>query len=568
MSQQLAPTRSLSLIWPLAAILISLILILIRVLPIGGPIVFADEYQYAARISALHQGLKAPPPQVAALSNWLYLRVYEIVFAGNGSFLIMARILNAVISAMSAGLLVYVFHSSKEIRKSTSALAAALAIGFTVTLSGAYAGYFMPEAPYFAAVCLLLFCVWKHALAPRMVTAIALGLAGGIANMTKTHGLLLLPATLVVVVLIALAAKSGRIKATAYGVAMIFAWLACTTTISILLGHSAELNPLGEFYTNMGSQAAANADSAGLSPVLQVLLRHLATLALIIGMPLILCSWLALKALFHPADADVEPLRHLALLLGCTLLGMILITTVFTVGVSGKGPYESLTRLHGRYYEHIAVLAACVGIVGGRQIIMQWSWKIRLIIGVAFIALLMLSLGLLKNVSWESPADFALTYAMFATHSGRYQALFLATASGIMALAWPRHASSTMASALLLWFALDIVKMEQLRWHLVGQPADRVAAMIADVEAGSGHHAKVEIIAQRQSAALYRAAFHLLQEDVEIPTDSNVAHCGAEGIAPKWVITIGQVDNPCAFPEVLRIDDVAASLANQPGIHN
>jgi hypothetical protein len=567
MSQQSAPSRSLSLIWPLAAVLISLILILIRVLPMGGPIVFADEYQYAARISALYQGLKAPP-QVAAFSNWLYLRIYEIVFAGSGSFLITARILNAVISAMSAGLLVYIFNSSKEIGKSTPALAAALAIGFTVTLSGAYAGYFMPEAPYFAAVCLLLFCVWKHALAPRMATAIVLGLAGGVANMTKTHGFLLLPATLVVVVLIGFASKSGWIKATSYGAAMIFAWLACTTTISIVLGHGAELNPLGEFYTNIGSQAAANADSAGLSLVLQVMLRHLATLALLIGLPLILCSWLALKALFHSADADFEPLRYLALLLGCTLLGMILITATFTVGVSSNGPYESLTRLHGRYYEHIAVLAACIGIVSGRQILIQWSWKIRLIIGVAFIALLMLSLGVLKSVGWQGPADFAFTYAMFATHSGRYQAVFLAAASGVMALVWPRHASSILASALLLWFALDIVKMEQLRWHLADQPADRVAAMIADVEAGSGHRAKVEIIGQRKSADLYRAAFHLLQEDVEIPTESNATQCGEHGTAPKWVITIGQVDNPCGFPETLRIDDVAASLANQPAIHH
>jgi len=368
--------------------------------------------------------------------------------------------------------------------------------------------------------------------------------------------------------LIGLSAKSGWIRATAYGAAMIFAWLACTTTISIFLGHGAELNPLGEFYTNMGSQAAANADSAGLSLVLQVTLRHLATLALIIGMPLILCFWLALKTLFRPANADIEPLRYLALLLNCSLLGMILITAVFTVGVCGKGPYESLTRLHGRYYEHIAVLAACVGIVSGRQILVQWSWKIRLIVGVAFIAALMLSLGLLKNVSWQSPADFAFTYAMFATHSGRYQAVFLAAASGVMALAWPRHASSILASALLLWFALDVVKMEQLRWHLVDRPADRVAGMIADVEAGTGHRAKVEIIGQHKSADLYRAAFHLLQEDVEIPTESNATQCGADGTAPKWVITIGQVDNPCGFPETLRIDDVAASLANKPAAHH
>src|SRR5690348_11308976 len=95
--------RSTILSWSLIATLIALVLILVRVLPIGGPAVFSDEYAYAAWSSALLHGTQTPPPAAASIGDWLYLRVYGIVFAGVGSFLLKARALNAVISALGAG---------------------------------------------------------------------------------------------------------------------------------------------------------------------------------------------------------------------------------------------------------------------------------------------------------------------------------------------------------------------------------------------------------------------------------------------------------------------------------
>jgi len=544
-------------IWAMAAILVSLILILCRILPIGGPAIFSDEYAYAAWCSALFHGTQTPPPLAAALGNWLYLRLYEIAYVGVGSFLVKARVLNAITAAFAAGLLVSTFHTAEQSRKVE--LSALLAIGFVVSLLGTYAAYFIPEAPYFASVCLWLYCGVKYIRSQNLLLALAIGFAGGIATMTKAHGIFMLPSSFLVVLVLGLRTQLGWRKVLISIVLLVAGWFACTSAVDLLLGTGGGLDPLGGFYTSVGLQTAGHLGSYRGTLIAELALRHVATLILIVGMPLLLCAWLSLLAVFSALRSDAQALlRFPALLVFCTLAGMLVVACVFTISVADTGPFETLTRLHGRYYEHFALLASCIGIVGSKTVLSRWTWGVRLAVLLAFLVLLGLSWKLSNSVGWQNPNDFATAYALYALPNGRQYALVLGAVGATAALAWPRHAPAFLACAFLVWLGIDSVTTEKLRWPIHEHAAGRVAAMVAESAAGSTP-ASVEIVGSSDTVPFFRAAFHLLNDRIGFALGSAAKVCGVAGGTPDWVVTVEGAKDPCGYVSSIRIGDAAAA---------
>lgn len=550
--------RSTILSWSLIATLIALVLILVRVLPIGGPAVFSDEYAYAAWSSALLHGTQTPPPLAASIGDWLYLRVYGVVFAGVGSFLVKARVLNAVISALGAGILVFALQMAAPNTKPQ--LAVVLSIGFAAGLLGAYGAYFMPEAPYFACVCFWLYCVTRYAKIPTVLLALVTGLVGGLATMTKAHGILILPATLVMFALAGLRVKRGWERCCADALALVLGWFVCTTLIGLFLGNGSGINPIGSFYSGLGLHTAETLSGDRGGVIVRLGLQHVATLVAIAGMPLLLCTWLGLVALLRPLRSGADTgLQFPAFALSCMLIGMLAVTVVFTVSIAGLGPFESISRLHGRYYEHFAILAACYGIVGSRNVLSRWPlWGRALVFGL-FVVLLIVTWWLLQTVKWQNPNDFAIAYALFAEPKGRLWALMLSGTSAFLALASPKHAPTILACALLIWLGFDAVSMEKFRWPSQEQPAGRVAAMVAASEAGGSPPASIEIVGPGATVPVYRAAFHLLNERSGFAVGSAAKICGVGGRTPDWVITVDGEHDPCEYPDRIRIGNASAA---------
>lgn len=555
MALKTATRRTTILVWTLTGILVSAVLILVRVLPLGGPFVFSDEYTYAAWSSALLHGTQTPPPLAVSVGDWLYLRLYEIVFVGSGSYLVKARVLNAIISALAVGALVPALHASESSRRPQ--LAVALAVGFVVALLGAYAAYFMPEAPYFACICLWLYFLTKWVEKRNPSIALAAGIVGGIATMTKAHGLLMLPATLLMILLVGLKMKEDWRKAIVSAVLLLVGWFVCTTVISLLFGHDTGINPIGGFYTGLGLDTA---EHMGGDPgaLIKLALQHVAALVVVVGLPLLLCSWLALVAVFRPLRHGYKaPLQFPALVLGCTLIGMLLVTVVFTVSVAGTGRFETLARLHGRYYEQFAWLAACVGIIGSRSVLIRWPWWTRAMVFIAFVVSLMGSWWVLGDVGWQNPNDFATAYGFFANPHGRLYAMVLSAVAALSALVWPKQAPTILASAMLLWLGYDAVCMEQKRWSTHEQAAGRVAAMVAEQESGNGR-ATVEVVGPGETVPVFRAAFHLLDKQTRLALGAADNTCGVAGRTPDWVIAVDGASDPCGYLNDVRIGDVSA----------
>lgn len=543
--------------WSIVAILIAGALVLIRILPLGGPRIFSDEYVYAAWSSALFHGTKTPPPLAASLGNWLYLRLYGTAFAGVGPFLVKARVLNAAISALAAGVLASTLRTAEPSTKPR--LAIVLSIGFVAALLGAYAAYFIPEAPYFAGVCFWLYCTTKYAKTPSFTLALATGIVGGMVTMTKAHGILLLPATLATFVLIGWRIDRRWERCLVDVVFLVFSWFACTAVISLLLGNGSGINPIGSFYSELGLHTAETMGSDRGHAIVQLCLQHIATVVAVAGMPILLSTWLALTALLRPLHRGYHSaLQFPAFALSCMLVGTLFVTVVFTIAVAGSGQFESISRLHGRYYEHFAILAACFGIVGSRSVLSRWSLWARALVFSLFVVLLAIAWRSLETVKWQNPNDFSIAYAMFAEPDGRLLALSLSGISAFLALAWPKHSPTVLACALLIWLGFDTVSMERHRWPIQEQVAGRVAAMVAAGEAGATPRASVEIVGSSATVPVYRAAFHLLNERIGFALGSAVKTCDVGGRTPDWVIMVDGERDPCGYPDDIHIGDVTA----------
>lgn len=562
MLKKSADHKWLIICWALAAALVSLVLILIRILPIGGPAIFSDEYAYAAWSSAFYHGAVTPPPLAASFGNWLYLRLYEIVFVGVGSFLVKARVLNTVFSALGAGILVLTLHIADRSRKPL--LAASLSVGFAAALLGTYAAYFIPEAPYFAVVCLWLFVLTTYTATPSVRLALGVGVVGGLATMTKAHGILMLPATLVLFLILGVRQARGW-RAICVDCALLVAgWLLCTIAIDAFLGNGGSLNPLGSFYSGLGVQTAEHLGGYSKPAILLLAARHLATLVLIMGLPLLICFSLGLVALFRPLRKGYPAaLQYPALALVCMLIGMLLVTVVFTVSVAGHGPAELLTRLHGRYYEHFALLAACFGIVGSAKVLVRWIWPVRLTVLVLFLAALVAAELFSRSIGWQNPNDFALAYGLYALPAGRIYAVVLGMFGAAIAMIWPKHAPFALTCTFLIWLGIDLFATEKLRWSVQEQAAGQVAAMVAEAESGSTS-ATVEIVGPSGTIPVLRAGFHVLNHEIQFALGANANQCGVGGGRPDWVITVDNARDPCGYSDGIRIGQAAAAPRKEP----
>lgn len=547
--------RPIVLHWLAIAAFISLVLILIRILPIDGPSIFGDEYTYAAWVSAFFHNNPTPPPLTVKLGSWLYLHLYELVFVGSGSFLIKARVLNAIISAIGTTAFVATINIVETSRKSI--LAVAVGTGAIVALVGDYAAYFMPDAPYIALVCVWLLVVTLYTRAPKMWLAVIVGIVGGLATMTKAHGILMLPAVLAVFLIEGARGGQGWRRVSADCVFVVIAWFACTSLIGFFLGDGS-FNPVGSLYSNLGMQTAEHISGFSISTTLQLAAHHFITVILIFGLPLLLCFWLALTALFRPHEQVYPPvLKYPALVLFLTFIGMLFVTVVFTASMAGSSPDQTLTRLYGRYYEHFAVFAACLGIVGSAKILTNWSWLVRLLVSVLFLTILGVAWWASFAVVGQYPIDYATAYGLYGLYTGRDCAVVLAGAGAVVAMLWPKRAPFALGCAMLIWMGIDIVAMESLRWSMIEPEAGRVSAMVA--RETSGALATVEIVGPGYTVPVLRAGFHLLNDRVHFALGADADKCAVDGRTPDWVVIVDGAHDPCGYTNAIQIGSASAA---------
>lgn len=540
--------------WGAALALTAFVLLVLRLAGLGDPMVFSDEYSYAAWTKSLAEGIAAPA-LAPKLDNWLFLRIFELSHAGEGSALFAARMLNAALVALSA---VAIFRMAAP--WVGARCSAVLGLAYSVLFGGAVAGFFMPEAGLAAAAALVALAFSGYASQPLALRILPLAAAGAAVSLMKAHGLLLLPAVAVGVLLApSLEGRWSPRRGAAHLALLLVGWLLGVSLLKGLLGGGWSLDPLGEFYSDV---AADSAGRVGASPSAYwpVAVAHLATLALVAGAPLLFSAGSALRFICR-RSAGYRALDLLNLVLMCAFAGMLIISIAYTVSEAGGRPYETLGRVHGRYYEHLLLLAAIGGAMAAPGLLSRSRVPMRAGLFFAGALLVALAYHYTAGIGWQPPNDFTSAYALQATPTGRWYGAAFALLALAGAAAAPARAHWSLACGLVAWLMVNAVALETLRYGLDAQAGDRAGAMVAMAEA-DGDRAPVLIVGSGYTPDLYRVAFHLLDEDVAVSVGQPDNCVGSAG-EKRWVVVLDQGGSTCGHVPVARFDGIV--VARQGG---
>jgi hypothetical protein len=291
--------------------------------------------------------------------------------------------------------------------------------------------------------------------------------------------------------------------------------------------------------------------------VLTLGMSHLSTIALVAGAPVLVATAFAVRSLvgWNFSDAQERVLAVVTVALLCGLGGMLAVSVLFTVSLAGVGPYETLTRLHGRYYEHLLVLVAICGLLAAPRVLQRIGTPVRWGLALVTVVLLLLAARECATLGWQNFNDFSVPYAIFASPLGRYWACLVGILSVMAAVAVPRKSDVALGIGLVVWLGINAYQMESLRYDLAPKASDRASEVVARAEAG-GDRAKVLVLSPDLNADLYRIAFQLLNEDASVRVGPPATDCPDKSAQLRWVVTIGGEPLACNAGEVVDIEGI------------
>lgn len=317
---------------------------------VGAPQIFSDEYGYLATIIALHTGNwngLAGTVYRDFLPNQLYFALYSITARAGDPFA-LARIVNVAWLCIGGLVLCGAAFKSGVLRYGVILL---LAFGLGPLAS--YSVYFMPETLFEVAFfCACVLGAWTARSDNRVVASLCGAFLAAI-PFIKPHGWL---AVVVVACLLAWNAVARRRSAEEgrgpplWLVALAF--VVCWTIFHLALPDAPGKEKMFGNYAGARDvvlQTLASPDRyvsiLGLIGVHLAIVGSLAAPALVYG----LYAALRINPGVQPSESEWFA-RTLAGITAVSLIAFIVLTAVFCVGIAGTGPYESIDRLHTRYY--------------------------------------------------------------------------------------------------------------------------------------------------------------------------------------------------------------------------
>ncbi len=319
------------------------------------PVVMDDEYRYsvAARLQ---------PFAEAHVPNYLFLVIYRATNVCGDAFLLCARWLNLVFFAAAAPS-IYLVARQVMSRPLAIAVAALALVGPVST----YTAYFMPESLYYLGFWSIAWLVLSSRPDASLLRFALAGGAIGALALVKPHAIFLLPPAVAFVAIETRRTRGFR-QATVFAQASVVVATALLIKFAVgytIAGRSA-LTLFGAFYSGIAETAQAPGTGARLAGLLSDLAwnlsGHLMALVLLFALPvaILVASPFASRAT-GPEAGPVVDRRRLRLFTFLVLGTLIAVASLFTVIVDGQGPYETLARLHARYYDFAFPLLFIVG---------------------------------------------------------------------------------------------------------------------------------------------------------------------------------------------------------------
>lgn len=304
------------------------------------PVVFADEYTYS-KFSRL------VPFADSEFPNYLYFAIYRTTNLCGDGFLNCGRALNTLFFVAAAP---FIYLTSRRVcARGTAAIIAILTLLGPINT---YTAYYMPESLYFLSFWILTWFVLQLDESSNLRSWCWSGILLGISSLVKPHALFILPALMTYVLYVS-RRKQGHWVLQGLGNAGVFVGAAFLTKflIGYFIAGKAGLTFFGPTYTSMASSTTANVQHYLKLFILagQSFKGHALANGLMFGMPIAF----AIKASLDSVLSKEEPrpdqkVSFYALLV---LINLILVVSFFTASIAGAVPYETIARLHMRYYD-------------------------------------------------------------------------------------------------------------------------------------------------------------------------------------------------------------------------
>lgn len=299
--------------------------------------VVADEWVYS-------QASRLFPIREATIPGYLYLWVYKgTSYCGDG-FLNCARALNSLFFVLSAPFIYLI----------TRQVASSLVSVFVVFLSlvgpiNSYTIYFMPDAFYFLAFWVLSWYILSEDKKFTPQKWLFIGVLIAIAALIKPHALFLIPPILLYLII----TQKGYcgypllIKNTCL---LLFGIFSTKFLLGYLWAGVSGITFFGPSYGSAATSTVANSERYFilLKLAIQSFSAHVLVIGTFYSLPFAYISALFLNSIFTKNVSSNQERISLFLLL--ILMSLIVIVALFTASIVNMSPYESVFRLHMRYY--------------------------------------------------------------------------------------------------------------------------------------------------------------------------------------------------------------------------
>lgn len=545
----------------ISASLLCVALLASRIAFLGPPMVFADEYAYAAWSYWVFNRDAFPEGHAAIVHTWFYAGLASVVHFDGGRLIEKIRVFNVLVAALALFPLYRL--ASHTLNR---AFALGLSVLFTWAALGGYIAFFMPDGMFSVLYVALFVIMVEYLRAPGWRPLLAAAVVHGLLIATKPHGLLALPAFGGLLALYDTAQGRVRFNACGMRAAIIYGVIAFVvfSTIDSAMWGKLVVNPFSDHYngtsTGWGDKIL---DPEFLRRCMYVAWRHLAFVGAVAGLPLSLVVVSAMRALRRVedgADPRASWLRAGSLFALFGYLSFFAVTVLFTVAIVGQGPYESLARVHGRYYDFAMTVIFFHAIVLSAVEWRTWSFRLRAALvlltlvgaGVAYVAL--------KSATDLGVVDFALGASLYDSPRVRALAIALAITSAAVFLLRPRHTAAALALALGVYLVCNVHVVDQYRIGAGSGPIDRFGMMM-DMDPKRPHQYAAF---RARDVDAYRAAFYMVGDGKILPVAADGTVDCSKVAQPAAIISLHDIPVACGLVPEERQGGALLSVTPEP----
>jgi len=350
------------------------------------PVVFSDEWRY----SNLSRNISL---DLASVPSYLFLLIFRFTnFCGEG-YLNCARIINVI---LFIGAIPLIYDIAKTVTSKNIAVLIALLSGLSPF--NTYTAYFMPESMNFFVFWSLTWTIFKFKPGRNSLFYTMVGIILGAMSLIKVHAIFLIPA--LVVFFIYRNWISGYSNWMMKTSIFLCYFLASFIAVKLILGFMfAGLNGI----TILGHEYGAITDSFKATGKLwgQVdkeifcLQGHLMGLIFLFGVPFASYNsyWKCKKT-----SLVNNPLSDIRIYTATILIVLVILSVYFTSTIATSGTYETITRIHMRYYNFIFPLFLIITAGSMRETSGMGAFWLKLLVSVLIIIVTVLAIIFLPKM--------------------------------------------------------------------------------------------------------------------------------------------------------------------------